>query len=73
MPQPIDTSPPWWDGTIAIALTPEQWRHISGSLAYDVTYLMDESPVDTQLIKFISEIINIIEKSVVDYDDAPPF
>lgn len=60
----INTSPPWWDGTIAIALTPEQWRHITGSLAWDVTSLMDEHPVDTQLIRFISEIINRIEENI---------
>lgn len=64
MSQSIDTSPPWWDGTISIAFTPEQWRHIAGSLAYDVTYLMDDSPVDTDLIRFICEIINRIEKEV---------
>ena len=66
MPQPIDTSPPWLDGTIAIALTPEQWKHIIGSLSYDVTYLLDDSPVDTDLIRFICEIINRIEKGIVE-------
>lgn len=70
MPQPIDASPPWWDGTIAIALTPEQWKHIIGSLSYDVTYLLDDSPVDLDLINFISKIINRIEESLDDI--APP-
>ena len=69
----INTSPAWWDGTIAIALTPEQWNHIVGTLAWDVTSLMDEHPVDTQLIRFISEIINRIEQNIESISSEYPF
>lgn len=32
MPQPIDTSPPWWDGTIAIPFSVEEWEEIRMAL-----------------------------------------
>lgn len=28
MPQPIDISPPWWDGTVAIPFSIEEWKSI---------------------------------------------
>ena len=32
MPQPIDMSPPWWDGTIAIPFSVEEWEEIRMAL-----------------------------------------
>lgn len=35
MPQPIDTSPPWWDGTIAIAFSVDEWKFIINNLNWE--------------------------------------
>jgi hypothetical protein len=36
--QPIDLSPAWWDGNVAIPLTHEQWRYIRDVLRDDLIY-----------------------------------
>lgn len=38
MPQPIDTSPPWWDGTIAIPFNESEWKYIIQVLNDDLIY-----------------------------------
>lgn len=38
MPQPIDDSPPWWDGTIAIAFSKDEWKYIVQVLNDDLIY-----------------------------------
>ena len=38
MPQQIDTSPPWWDGTIAIAFSESEWKYIVQVLNDDLIY-----------------------------------
>ena len=56
MNQPIDTSPPWWDGTIAIPFSLDEWEAIVSEL-----YMLYEIPTfpenDHDLM-----IINIIDR-----------
>jgi hypothetical protein len=60
--QPIDTSPPWWDGTIAIPFSVEEWGAIVSEL-----YMLYEIPTfpendhDLMLIKVIDRIQKGIE------------
>lgn len=38
MPQPIDDSPAWWDGTIAIPFSKDEWKYITEVLLDDLDY-----------------------------------
>jgi hypothetical protein len=61
MPQPIDMSPPWWDGTIAINFTPDEWDGILKELK--MLYQIPEFP-ENDYDTMIVNIIDRIEKSV---------
>ena len=62
MPQPIDDSPPWWDGTIAIPFSKDEWRYIIEVLLDDLIYhsglITDESEA------LARNIIDRIEKGI---------
>ena len=59
-PQPIDTSPPWWDGTIAINFSVKEWKYIveviNDDLIYHYGLINDESE------NMAKNIMNRIEK-----------
>lgn len=62
MNQPIDMSPPWWDGTIAIPFSEIEWKYMLQVLIDDLIYhhglMSDES-------KTIStNIMDCIEKNL---------
>jgi hypothetical protein len=61
MPQPIDTSPPWWDGTISINFTPDEWRGIADELR--MLYYIPEFP-ENEYDHMMINIIDRIEKSL---------
>lgn len=60
--QPIDTSPPWWDGTIAIAFTPDEWKYIIQVLADDLIYHYGLIKKDSETMA--RNIIDRIEKNI---------
>ena len=57
MNQPIDTSPPWWDGTIAIPFSVEEWEPIVSELymLYEIP-TFPENDYDLMLINIIDRI-----------------
>ena len=60
MPQPIDDSPPWWDGTIAIPFSVYEWQEIINELRYleKIGYIQEKyNPT-------IFNIMDRIEKSI---------
>jgi hypothetical protein len=61
MPQPIDMSPPWWDGTVAINFTPDEWRSIANELR--MLYFLPEFP-ENEYDHMLINIIDRIEKSL---------
>jgi hypothetical protein len=61
MPQPIDMSPPWWDGTIAINFTPDEWAGIVTELK--MLYQSPEFPKNNY-DNMIVNIVDRIEKNV---------
>ena len=61
MPQPIDTSPPWWDGTIAISFSVEEWGAIVSELY--MLYGIPDFPAD-DYDEMIVNIIDRIEKGI---------
>jgi hypothetical protein len=60
-PQPIDTSPPWWDGTIAINFSVEEWQGIITELR--MLYQIPGFPENDYDIMLVN-IIDRIEKNV---------
>ena len=60
-PQPIDTSPPWWDGTIAINFSKEEWQGILTELR--MLYQIPEFPQDDYDMMLVN-IMNRIEKEI---------
>jgi hypothetical protein len=63
MPQPIDTSPPWWDGTIAIPFSVEEWKEIVGILDSHVRFQLDYVGDDID-VEMPLNIIDRIEKGI---------
>ena len=61
MPQPIDTSPPWWDGTIAINFSVEEWKIILKEL--EMLYEIPEFP-ENESDDMIVNIIDRIQKNI---------
>lgn len=57
MNQPIDMSPPWWDGTIAIPFSVEEWEAIVSELymLYEIP-TFPENDYDLMLINIIDRI-----------------
>ena len=57
MNQPIDMSPPCWDGTIAIAFSVEEWEAIVSELymLYEIP-TFPENDYDLMLINIIDRI-----------------
>jgi hypothetical protein len=55
--QPIDMSPPWWDGTIAIPFSVEEWEAIVSELymLYEIP-TFPENDYDLMLINIIDRI-----------------
>ena len=62
MSQPIDTSPPWWDGTIAIPFSVQEWEYMIQVLNDDLIYhhglINDESKTMSK------SILSSIEKNI---------
>jgi hypothetical protein len=62
--QPINTAPPWWDGTIAIAFSTNDWEYILNGL-YS---LVENAPLlgwaGTEVETDIRNIIDYIEKNI---------
>lgn len=61
MPQPIDTSPPWWDGTISIAFSVEEWKGIFREL--QMLYSIPGFPY-SEHDQMMVNIIDRIEKGI---------
>ena len=61
MNQPIDTSPPWWDGTIAIAFSVKEWNIIMDNLAWEYSTSCSDSECDC---KMVMNIVDRIEKGI---------
>ena len=62
-PQPIDTSPPWWDGTIAINFSKEEWDAIATELS--MLYSIPNFPQDDYDVMIVN-IIDRIQKGIGD-------
>jgi hypothetical protein len=64
MNQSISTSPPWWDGTIAINFSVEEWKAIFQELAmlYEIPGFPENEKDD-----MIVHIMNRIEKETQTY------
>lgn len=60
MPQPIDTSPPWWDGAIAIPFSVEEW----GAIINELRYLEKRGYIQEKYDPTIFNIIDRIEKGI---------
>ena len=60
MTQPIDTSPPWWDGTIAIAFSLEEW----GAIINELRYLEQRGYIQEKYNPTIFNIMDRIEKGI---------
>lgn len=61
MPQPIDTSPSWWDGTIAIPFSVEEWEAIVSELY--MLYTIPTFP-ENEYDEMIINIIDRIQKNI---------
>ena len=61
MPQPIDDSPAWWDGTIAIPFSKEEWKLIADNLRWE--YSSDCLDPDCDCVAALN-IVDRIEKSI---------
>ena len=59
--QPIDDSPPWWDGTIAIPFSIEEWKLIADNLQWEYGSLCDDKNCDCVIV---NNIIDRIEKGI---------
>lgn len=62
MPQPIDNSPPWWDGTIAIPFTRDEWISIISCIEYTIHYSAvypDECLEELNIIDRIQKNIDV--------------
>lgn len=62
MPQPIDTSPPWWDGTIAIPFSVQEWKYIIDVLLDDLVYHYGLVDAEAEIVT--KNIVDRIEKSI---------
>ena len=62
MPQPIDTSPPWWDGTIAIPFSKDEWKYIIEVLLDDLIY--HHGLIDSEAETMAKNIVDRIEKGI---------
>jgi hypothetical protein len=62
--QSIDTSPPWWNGNIAIDFSTNEWEYVLNGLSalLDNAYLWGWS--ETEVEAEIRNIIDRIEKSM---------
>ena len=61
MPQPIDDSPPWWDGTIAIPFSVEEWKAILTEIGY--LYNIPGFP-NGEYDEMVVNILDRIEKGI---------
>ena len=61
MPQPINDSPPWWDGTIAIPFSIEEWQGIVKEL--QMLYSIPGFP-HSEHDEMMVNIIDRIEKGI---------
>ena len=59
--QPIDTSPPWWDGKVAIAFSIEEWEAILYEL--EMLYQIIGFPMTKQDVT-IASIMEHIRKNI---------
>ena len=60
-PQPIDLSPPWWDGSIAISFSVEEWHGILTELR--MLYQIPSFPENDYDVMLIN-IMDRIERSI---------
>jgi hypothetical protein len=57
--QHIDTSPPWWDGNIAIPFSTDEWEHVLNGLSA----LLENAYVwEWATIEFETDIRNMIDR-----------
>ena len=63
MPQPIDMSPPWWDGTIAINFSRAEWYGILTELR--MLYQIPEFPQDDYDVMLVN-VMDRIERNIGD-------
>lgn len=62
MSQPIDDSPPWWDGTIAIPFSRDEWKYIIEVLLDDLVY--HYGLLDSEAETMAKNIVDRIEKGI---------
>ena len=62
MNRPIDMSPPWWDGNIAIPFSHEQWKYIAEVLNGDLVY--HYGLITQEAVIMARNIIDVIEKNL---------
>lgn len=61
MTQPIDTSPPWWDGTVAIPFTVKEWNLILNNLVWEYSSTCSDTECDCNVAM---NIVDRIEKNI---------
>jgi hypothetical protein len=62
--QPIDTSPPWWNGNVAIDFSPNEWEYVVNGLASLIESAHVWGWADTAVETDIRNIIDRIEKNI---------
>ena len=62
MPQPIDTSPPWWDNTFAIPFSKDEWKYIIEVLLDDLDY--HYGLIDSETESVARNIVDRIERGI---------
>ena len=62
--QPIDTSPPWWNGNLAIDFSTNEWEYILNGLhsLIDNSYVLGWAGTEVEID--IKNIIDRIEKNI---------
>jgi len=62
--QSIDTSPPWWNGNIAIDFSPNEWEYVINGLSALIETAHMWGWADTAVETDIRNIIDRIEKNL---------
>ena len=62
--QPIDTSPPWWNGNVAIDFSPNEWEYVLNGLASLIENAHIWGWEDTMVETDIRNIIEHIQRNV---------
>ena len=62
--QPIDTSPPWWNGNVAIDFSPNEWEYVLNGLELLIDNAYMWGWATTEVEKDIRTIIEHIQRNV---------